>query len=255
MTALPTLPAAPLPSDDQIVAFVRGYPDGVTTGFAAFRFSMPTDEMRTHLRRLRDEGRLTRSTVQAREKASNTWRMINHWKAAAMIAGPCRIQRRRTKGWTLPPNTVTVTRPSVWGNPFEVDAEYMTWLALGLGLRADRAGCQEAAVRLHRAWLTGMPVPVERRPDTIDGLRFDDPMRLGPGPYVSLRAARDTALGLGLLMLPELPPRPDVKPLRGKNLACFCSLCERHQAGKPFAETCPDCDPCHADPLGEAANR
>lgn len=31
-----------------------------------------------------------------------------------------RIQRRRTKGWKLPVNTIYVGRPSKWGNPFRV---------------------------------------------------------------------------------------------------------------------------------------
>jgi len=31
---------------------------------------------------------------------------------------PKRIQRKRTKGWRMPPNTVYVGRPSKWGNPF-----------------------------------------------------------------------------------------------------------------------------------------
>lgn len=31
---------------------------------------------------------------------------------------PIRIQRKRTKGWKMPPNTVSVTRPGKWGNPF-----------------------------------------------------------------------------------------------------------------------------------------
>lgn len=29
---------------------------------------------------------------------------------------PERIQRKRTKGWRMPPNTVSVTRPGMWGN-------------------------------------------------------------------------------------------------------------------------------------------
>ncbi len=29
-----------------------------------------------------------------------------------------RIQRKRTKGWKMPANTVYVGRPSKWGNPF-----------------------------------------------------------------------------------------------------------------------------------------
>ena len=33
---------------------------------------------------------------------------------------PKRIQRKRTKGWEMPPNTVCVTRPGKWGNPFRV---------------------------------------------------------------------------------------------------------------------------------------
>jgi len=32
---------------------------------------------------------------------------------------PIRVQRRRTKGWRMPPNTVYVGRPSKWGNPFD----------------------------------------------------------------------------------------------------------------------------------------
>lgn len=33
-------------------------------------------------------------------------------------AKPIRIQRKRTKGWRMPPNTVYVGRPSRWGNPY-----------------------------------------------------------------------------------------------------------------------------------------
>jgi hypothetical protein len=34
------------------------------------------------------------------------------------MSKPKRIQRRRTKGWKMPPNTVYVGRPTIWGNPF-----------------------------------------------------------------------------------------------------------------------------------------
>ena len=33
---------------------------------------------------------------------------------------PKRIQRQRTKGWKMPPNTVSVCRPHTLGNPFVV---------------------------------------------------------------------------------------------------------------------------------------
>jgi len=35
-------------------------------------------------------------------------------------AVPVRVQLSRKKGWKMPPNTVKVTRPSKWGNPFVV---------------------------------------------------------------------------------------------------------------------------------------
>ena len=47
---------------------------------------------------------------------------------------PERIQRKRTKGWRMPPNTVYVGRGSKWGNPFLGDNAvdlYQRWLALG----------------------------------------------------------------------------------------------------------------------------
>lgn len=33
---------------------------------------------------------------------------------------PIRVQLSRKKGWRMPPNTVKVTRPGKWGNPFDV---------------------------------------------------------------------------------------------------------------------------------------
>lgn len=33
---------------------------------------------------------------------------------------PVRIQRKRTKGWRSPYNTIYVGRPTKWGNPFKV---------------------------------------------------------------------------------------------------------------------------------------
>ncbi len=35
-----------------------------------------------------------------------------------MSGKPKRIQRKRTRGWKMPPNTVYVGRPTKWGNPF-----------------------------------------------------------------------------------------------------------------------------------------
>jgi len=33
---------------------------------------------------------------------------------------PKRIQRKRTKGWKMPPNTEYVGHPTIWGNPFQL---------------------------------------------------------------------------------------------------------------------------------------
>ena len=33
---------------------------------------------------------------------------------------PKRIQRKRTKGWRMPKNTIYVGRPTKWGNPFKI---------------------------------------------------------------------------------------------------------------------------------------
>lgn len=36
------------------------------------------------------------------------------------MSKPKRIQRKRTKGWKMPPNTIYVGRPTKWGNIFKV---------------------------------------------------------------------------------------------------------------------------------------
>ena len=64
---------------------------------------------------------------------------------------PERVQLRRTKGWRMPPNTVKVARPTMWGNPF----------------RIGDFGVPDAvaAVERYREWLAGMvvgpPIPTD----------------------------------------------------------------------------------------------
>ena len=36
---------------------------------------------------------------------------------------PKRIQRKRTKGWRMPPNTISVGRPSIHGNKYRVGTD------------------------------------------------------------------------------------------------------------------------------------
>ena len=42
------------------------------------------------------------------------------------MSGPQRIQRKRTKGWKMPPNTVYVGRPTMWGN-YQADGSHPTY--------------------------------------------------------------------------------------------------------------------------------
>jgi len=58
---------------------------------------------------------------------------------------PRRIQRQRSKGWRMPPNTVSVCRPGKFGNPFKVTEDrshaqavsaFRIWLAVE-GCTAD----------------------------------------------------------------------------------------------------------------------
>lgn len=46
----------------------------------------------------------------------------------------------------------------------------------------------------------------------------------------------------------------ELGPLRGKNQACWCNLCDVHKDGKPLGVECLDCSPCHADVTLELAN-
>lgn len=42
---------------------------------------------------------------------------------------PERIQRKRTRGWRMPPNTVYVGGPTIYGNPFPTAMQFRQWWA------------------------------------------------------------------------------------------------------------------------------
>ena len=65
------------------------------------------------------------------------------------MSGPIRVQRRRTKGWRMPENTVSVTRGpgSTFGNPFDTAAAFRDWLA---GIGQDWQGSVSRSVVLAR---------------------------------------------------------------------------------------------------------
>lgn len=76
---------------------------------------------------------------------------------APMAGSPCRVWRRRVKGWKMPENTVSVCRPGKWGNPFKVGgvancvspSEYYV------------AASQADAVRLYREFVTERPAVLD----------------------------------------------------------------------------------------------
>lgn len=105
---------------------------------------------------------------------------------------PKRIQRKRTKGWRMPANTVYVGRPSQWENTFPV---------------TDDVSPEQAVMRfkVHLASYFGF---VDRQRQKLGMSKINGDLE------------------------------DWIKPLKGKNLACWCPLDQ----------------PCHADLLLEIAN-
>ena len=61
------------------------------------------------------------------------------------MSEPVRIQRKRSKGWKMPPNTVSVTRPGIFGNH----------VALVCGAEKD----PPRAVEIFRGWVDKVASP------------------------------------------------------------------------------------------------
>lgn len=133
---------------------------------------------------------------------------------------PVRIQRRRTRGWRMPPGAVYVGRPTIFGNPWSMQ---------------DAAG-YEVPVERRRAWLVAKyreelehgglmsdwsAVVSEKRWDEMDAL-FE---RLAPFEYDDL----------GGIKVRSIKPLFRYLLRDATALACWCPLSE----------------PCHADVLIE----
>lgn len=148
---------------------------------------------------------------------------------------PRRLQLSRRKGYRKPEGAINCARPGPYGNPIPWKGGWITWVAVALGYRGDEAGRKACAVALHRAWLLDRPVEVVPLSGAAGSIEYSD------GSSSSFEeAARGFALwGASFEEPPVLPERPDLEPLRGHDLLCWC---------KPE-------DPCHVDTLIEAANR
>jgi hypothetical protein len=106
---------------------------------------------------------------------------------------PYRVQLKRTTGWRLPSNTVIVSRPSKWGNPYYDIRRY----GLDLCLRMFRNTA-------HGCWMS-KEIPDGPMNEMWTRWLYEDhcrwTKRIGIHPVEAARAE-----------------------LRGKNLACWCPL-------------------------------
>lgn len=138
------------------------------------------------------------------------------------MSAPVRIQRKRTKGWTMPDNTVYVGRPTRWGNPFVVTQVREQW----------------------SRYIEHLPDPDAYMVSRVDKRGFRTGERFAG--FTTRTEATEFAVTLfrANLMATRLEPngiahhKMWLSELRGKNLACWCPLDQ----------------PCHADVLLELAN-
>jgi len=72
---------------------------------------------------------------------------------------PQRIQLMRKKGWTLPPNTVSVSRPGIYGNPFSIAPKQRPGSRVGSSYIA--VPTVEDAIECFRIWLNENPAGQE----------------------------------------------------------------------------------------------
>ena len=100
-----------------------------------------------------------------------------------------RIQRKRTKGWRMPSNTIYVGRPTKYGNPFRLIDGMMFYYCVNRTIlspwiiydNGKNDYMYEDVIGFYKMWI------MEKLTDEIG-----------------------------------LPPVPDIEELRGKDLACWC---------------------------------
>lgn len=115
---------------------------------------------------------------------------------------PHRIQRKRTRGWRMPENTIYVGRPTKWGNHWQV------------GKRG--CGCRTHGECNHNSYRVDTPA------DAVEAYIYFKMDFKKHNPYQFEKW---------------------IKPLRGKNLVCWCPVLKNGAY-----------HPCHADVLLALAN-
>ncbi len=137
---------------------------------------------------------------------------------------PERIQLSRRKGWRKPENTVVVSRPSKWGNPFTIGS-----------FKQVRGARQEFSVSVMGGIRSYIQSQHHARQIATDEFRkwlaLPRPLNVYNHHWQMIDRHAFIVENLG--------------ELRGKNLACWCPLVDAD--GNPV--------PCHADVLLEIANQ
>lgn len=105
---------------------------------------------------------------------------------------PTRIQRRRTKGFRLPPGTICITRPGRYGNPFVVGETYRA------------------------AWLA--------RIANVHGLEWQELIKAGVTPKTKEEAVKWFKMHLETILKiwPESAMKDIEELARAKHIACWC---------------------------------
>jgi hypothetical protein len=128
---------------------------------------------------------------------------------------PIRVQRKRTKGYRLPPNTISVCRPGRFGNPFRLTDVYEL---------AEQQGAKAGIVDADQIRQLAQQLVVDRFAQLLA-----DPYGIPSDESFVSEAIRQRFVWM----------RRKLGLLKGKNLACFCAILSKE--GKP--------NPCHADTL------
>lgn len=147
---------------------------------------------------------------------------------------PERIQLKRVKGWRLPPNAVSVARPTRYGNPFRY--------------RSDSALARVPAALGDGAW------EYEGR-ISADGARHDYHHPDGRVTICHVRYMTMTEIveTYRRALTGDLTPSMISALPSGRFLKITVDDVRRELAGKTLACWCPIGSPCHADVLLEVA--
>lgn len=155
--------------------------------------------------------------------------------ALEVLAGPRRIQRRRTKGWRMPEGAVYVGRGSKWGNPYKVGEAQVRMPAIGGG-EWEHEGRLHKRSRERHFFCTGtddrgMPVGTMHQ---VEDATPEQCVLM----YREYLTGADGAVHIGYRSRQGAALHEEILQLAGKNLACWC----------------PEDRPCHADVLLKLAN-